>query len=194
MDAVVIRVVIRVVTGVVTGYHKSVSASAKRPADLEPNPTSKSGRRPRPLLRVVTSAILAAVVIYAVWLRGPFRSHKPSSANQPLKTLSPFSESTAFAWVPHYPGAALENISTKQTRDELTYGFNFRTADDYKQALAFYSQQLQAAGFKVKVNDSGDHGGDLHADADSSGRSFDAVAAKVLQGTGTEVGVTAVQR
>jgi len=34
----------------------------------------------------------------------------------------------------------------------------------------------------------------VHANAESSGRSFDVVAVKVVQGTGTEVGVTAVQR
>jgi hypothetical protein len=96
--------------------------------------------------------------------------------------------------VPHYPGAAIENINTKQTRDELTYGFNFRTADDFKQALEFYRKQLESAGFKVEVKNSGDVGGELHADASGGGRSFDVVAAKVVQGTGTEVGVTAVQR
>ena len=159
--------------------------------------TARPPRKTNTLLRVIMSAVLAAFALFVVQYKKSTERPQPG-ANGPLKpflSTAPSSEgSNRFAWVPHYPGATLENISTKQTRDELTYGFNFRTADDYKQALAFYSQQLQSAGFKVKVNDSGDHGGDLHADADSSGRSFDVVAAKVLQGTGTEVGVTAVQR
>jgi hypothetical protein len=159
--------------------------------------TARPPRKTNTLLRVVMSAVLAAFAIFVVQYQKS-TEHPQPSAKGPLKPFissAPSSEgSNRFAWVPHYPGAAVENISTKQTRDELTYGFNFRTADDYKQALAFYSQQLQSAGFKVKVNDSSEHGGDLHADADSSGRSFDVVAVKVLQGTGTEVGVTAVQR
>ena len=76
----------------------------------------------------------------------------------------------------------------------MTYGFNFRTADDFKQVLAFYREELQSGGFKVEMKNSGEFGGELHADANSSGRSLDVTAAKVLQGTGTEVGVTAVQR
>ncbi len=124
--------------------------------------------------------------------------HPRPGANGPLKpflSTAPSSEgSNRFAWVPHYPSATIENISTKQTRDQLSYGFNFRTADDFKHALAFYSQQLQSAGFKVEVKNSGEIGGELHADAEGGSRSLDVVAAKVLQGTGTEVGVTAVQR
>ena len=121
-----------------------------------------------------------------------------SGAHGPLKpfiSTAPSAEgSNRFAWVPHYPGATIENINTKQTREELSYGFNFRTADDFKQTLEFYNQQLKSAGFKVEVKNSGETGGELHANAESSGRSFDVVAAKVVQGTGTEVGVTAVQR
>jgi hypothetical protein len=119
----------------------------------------------------------------------------PNAPLKPFLSPAPSSEgSNRFAWVPHYPGATIENISTKQSRDELSYGFNFRTTDDFKHALVFYSEQLQSAGFKVDVKNSGEVGGELHADAAGSGRSLDVTAAKVLQGTGAEVGVTAVQR
>ncbi|MDP9148055.1 MAG: hypothetical protein M3N22_10375 [Acidobacteriota bacterium] len=159
--------------------------------------TARPPRKTNPLLRVVMSAVLVAFAVFVVQYQKS-TEHPQLAANAPAKpflSTAPSSEgSNRFAWVPHYPGATIENISTKQTRDELTYGFNFRTADDFKQTLAFYSAQLQSAGFKVKMNDSGDHGGDLHADAVSGDRSFDIVAVKVLQGAGTEVGVTAVQR
>jgi hypothetical protein len=159
--------------------------------------TATPPRKRNTLLRVIMSAVLAAFAIFVVQYKKS-TEHPQPGANAPVKpflSTAPSAEgSNRFAWVPHYPGAALENISTKQTREQLSYGFTFRTADDFKQVLTFYKEQFQAAGFKVKVNDSGDHGGDLHADADSSGQSFDVVAAKVQQGTGTEVGVTAIQR
>jgi hypothetical protein len=149
------------------------------------------------LLRVIMSAVLAAFALFVVQYKKS-TEHTQPSAKGPLKpflSTAPSSEgSNRFAWVPHYPGATIENISTKQTRDELTYGFNFRTADDFKQVVAFYRAQLEPAGFKVEVKNPGEFGGELHANADSSGRSLDVTAAKVLQGTGTEVGVTAVQR
>jgi hypothetical protein len=154
-------------------------------------------RRTNTLLRVIMSAVLAAFALFVVQYKKTTEPHK-SSSGAPLKPFlspAPSSEgSNRFAWVPHYPGATIENISTKQTRDQLSYGFNFRTSDNFKHALAFYSEQLQGAGFKVDVKNSGEIGGELHADAKSSGRSLDVTAAKMLQGTGTEVGVTAVQQ
>jgi hypothetical protein len=157
--------------------------------------TARPPRKTNTLLRVIMSAVLAAFAIFVVQYQKS-TEHPQSAARGPLKPFispAPSSEgSNRFAWVPHYPGATVENISTKQTRDELTYGFNFRTTDDFKQALEFYDQQLKSAGFKVDVKKSSESGGELHAD--SSGRSFDVVAVKVVQGTGTEVGVTAVQR
>lgn len=159
--------------------------------------TARPPRRTNTLLRVIMSAVLAAFAIFVVQYKKSTEHNQPS-AKGPLKpfiSTAPSSEgSNRFAWVPHYPGATIENISSKQTRDELTYGFNFRTVDDFKQVVAFYRAQLEPAGFKVEVKNPGEYGGELHADAASGGRSIDVTVAKVLQGTGTEVGVTAVQR
>jgi hypothetical protein len=159
--------------------------------------TARPPRKTNTLLRVIMSAVLAAFAIFVVQYKKSTEHPQPTSKGplKPFLSTAPSSEgSNRFAWVPHYPGATIENISTKQTRDDLTYGFNFRTGDDFKQTLEFYRQQLESTGFKVQVKNSGDVGGELHANADNSGRSMDVVAAKVLQGTGTEVGITAVQR
>ncbi len=159
--------------------------------------TARPPRRTNTLLRVIMSAVLAAFAIFVVQYKKS-TEHTQAGAKGPLKpfiSTAPSAEGTnRFAWVPHYPGSTIENISTKQTRDDLTYGFNFRTADDFKQILAFYRAQLEPAGFKVEVKNPSEFGGELHADAGSGGRSLDLTAAKVLQGTGTEVGITAVQR
>ena len=159
--------------------------------------TARPPRKTNPLLRIIMSAVLVAFAIFVVQYKKS-TEHTQPGAKGPLKPFlssAPSAEgSNRFAWVPHYPGAMIENISTKQTRDDLTYGFNFRTSDDFTQVVTFYRAQLEPAGFKVEVKNPGEYGGELHADADRSGRSLDVTAAKVLQGTGTEVGVTAVVR
>jgi hypothetical protein len=149
------------------------------------------------LLRVMMSAVLVAFALFVAQYKKSIAPPKPAApvSTKPFLSKAPSSEgSNHFAWIPSYPGATVENITTKQTHDQLSYGYNFRTADDFKQVLAFYGERLQSAGFKAEINNSGERGGDLHAAMDASGRSFDAIAAKVLQGTGTEVGITAVQR
>jgi len=158
--------------------------------------TATPPRKANPLLRVMISAVLVAFAVFLVQYKRsamPARPRSPAAA-KPFLTDAPSVEgSNRFAWVPQYPGATIENINTKQTRDQLSYGFSFRASDDFKHVLAFYRDRLLAAGFKVDVADSRDTGGDLHAVADEGRRTFDAIAAKVLQGTGTEVGVTAVE-
>jgi len=144
------------------------------------------------------SAVLVAFAVFVVQYRrstAPARPKLPPSASKPFLTDAPSSEgANRFAWVPQYPGAKIENITGKQSRDELSYGFSFQVGDDFKHVLAFFRDRLQGAGFEVTVNNSGENGGDLHATADQGRRTFDAIAAKTLQGSGTEVGVTAVQR
>jgi len=143
------------------------------------------------------SAVLVAFAVFVIQFKKSTAPPKPGApvASKPFMTSAPSSEgANRFAWVPRYPGAIIENINTKQTRDQLSYGFSFRAPDDFKHVLGVYRDRLQADGFQVDVKDSTGTGGELHAVADGGKRSFDAVVAKVLQGTGTEVGVTAVER
>src|SRR3954468_12384122 len=158
--------------------------------------TATPPRKTNTLLRVMMSAVLVAFALFVAQYKKSTAPPKPSAAvsTKPFLSKAPSSEgSNHFAWIPSYPGAALENITTKQTHEQLSYGYSFRTADDFKQVLAFYRDRLQSAGCKVDMNE-GERGGDLHASADGDSRLFDAIAAKVLQGTGTEVGITAIQR
>jgi len=154
-------------------------------------------RRINPLLRVMFSVVLLLFAIFVVvYKRSTTTPAKTDllTPSKPFFTDSPSSEgANRFAWVPKYPGATTENISSKQTRDELSYGFNFQTTDDFKKVLTFYRDQLQSAGFQVDLKETTSAAGELHATADSNNRTFDAVVANVSQGTGSEVGVTAVQ-
>ena len=159
--------------------------------------TARPPRKTNPLLRVMISVVLVAFAVFVVQYKRsavPTRSSAPPPS-KPFLTDAPSAEgANRFAWVPQYPGAAIENITGKQTRDELSYGFSFHAADDFKHVLAVYRDRLQAAGFEVEVKDSSENGGDLHAVADQGRRTFVAIAAKVQQGSGAEVAVTAVQR
>ncbi len=164
-------------------------------------PPATATRRISPLLRVMISAVLVAFAIFVVVYRKSApqaRRAAPSAAtasNKPFPSEAPSSEGgNRFAWIPAFPGAEVHDISTKQTRDRLSYGLSFHTTQEFKRVLTFYRDRLQAAGFKVDVKDSGDSGGELHAVDLAGNRSFDVIAAKVISGSGAEIGVTAVQR
>src|SRR4029079_6797741 len=153
-------------------------------------------RRINPLLRVMFSVVLLAFAIFVVVYKKSTTPTKTDllTPSKPFLTDSPSSEGgNHFAWVPKYPGATTENINSKQTRDELSYGFNFHTPDDFKKVLTFYRDQLQSAGFQVDLKEATSAAGELHAKSDSNNRTLDAVVANVSQGTGAEVGITAVQ-
>jgi hypothetical protein len=169
--------------------------------------SSPARRRISPLMRVMISAVLLAFAIFTVQYRNSLPQAKQAAAakkaiNKPFPSAAPSAEGSAsFAWIPKYPDAQLENISTKQTREELSYGFSFHTAQDFGQALAFYGDQLRKQGFKVELKVEGGNGGDkqapqnggqLHAESADGARSFDVIANKAA--SGAEIVVTAVQR
>ena len=164
-------------------------------------PPATATRKINPLLRVMISAVLVAFAIFVVIYRKSVhaaRSAAPSTAaanGKPFLSAAPSSEgANRFSWIPAFPGAAMHDISTRQTRDQLSYGFSFHATEDFPQVLAFYRDRLQALGFEARVKDSGESGGELHAEDTAGRRSLDVVAAKVVTGGGAEIGVTAVQR
>ncbi len=158
-------------------------------------------------MRVMISAVLLAFAIFTVTYRNSLPQARQAAAakkavNKPFPSVAPSAEGSAsFAWIPKYPDAQLENISTKQTREELSYGFSFHTPQDFGQVLAFYGDQLRKQGFKVELRVEGGNGGDktasqnggqLHAESADGARSFDVIANKAA--AGAEIVVTAVQR
>lgn len=159
---------------------------------------------PKPQRRISLQLrlILAIVFVAFAFFVGQYRKAVPraSSGDSNAFTRPQFpadSSSDAanrFAWIPAFPDAEIEGITSKLTRGQISYGFHFRTARDFKPALAFYGDKLKAAGFRVDIKDTAGQGGELHADSADGKRAFDVVAAKVYTGAGTEIGVTAVQR
>jgi hypothetical protein len=173
---------------------------------MAPPPKSaipRAQRKISPLMRVMISAVLLAFAIFTLQYRKSLPQAKAparaSAANshKAFPSTAPSSEgATRFAWVPRFPGAQLENINTKQTRDQLSYGFSFHAAPDFADVLAFYGDQLRKQGFQVELKmdakQTQENGGQLHAESADGTRSFDAIAAKAA--AGSEIGVTAVQR
>jgi hypothetical protein len=164
---------------------------------------------PKPQRRISLQLrlILAIVFVSFAYFVGQYRKAVPrgpagdaSTANSRTAGRTMFPADSAsdranrFAWIPAFPGAEIEGITSKLTRGQIAYGFHFRTAQDFKSVLVFYGDKLKEAGFQVEIKDSSDKGGELHADSADGKRTFDVVAAKVYSGTGTEIGVTAVQR
>lgn len=154
-------------------------------------------------MRVMISAVLLAFAIFTVQYKKSLpkapamKAQTAAASNKPFLSTAPSSEgSTRFAWVPKFPEAQLENINTKQTRQELSYGFSFHTAEEFGKVLAFYGDQLQKQNFKVELKvdakQAHENGGQLHADSPDNTRSLDVVAVKAP--AGAEIGVTAVQR
>jgi hypothetical protein len=160
--------------------------------------TPKPQRRISLQLRLILAIVFIAFAYFVAQYRKSVpraRSTETSMDTRPLLVDDPSPEGTdRFAWVPAFPGAEIEGITSKVTRGQVSRGFHFRTARDFKTALAFYGDKLKGAGFKVDIKETTGQGGELHADSADGKRAFDVVAAKVFSGTGTEIGVTAVQR
>lgn len=143
-------------------------------------------------MRVAFSAVLVAFVIFLVQYR---KSLPPASTSNSTPTAAkPFPSpegGQGFAWIPAYPGAEIENIRTKLTHGEQSYGYRFHTPDEFKKVDDFYADQLKAAGFTVIEKQHPD-GVDLHAEYPDRTRLLDVSTLKTPPGT--EVGITATQR
>ena len=159
---------------------------------------------PKPQRRVSLQLRLILTVVFVAFAYFVAQYRKSAPATAPLlrdmysgplqKEDLPAEGVNRFAWVPAFPGAQMENITSKVTRGQHAYGFSFRTEQEFDRVLAFYGDKLKEAGFKVEIKNQEARGGDLHAESSDGKRTFDVVVAKVYSGTGTEAGVTAVQR
>ncbi len=96
------------------------------------------------------------------------------------------------AWVPVYPGAATEGTFSTQTNDGTQNSFGFKTKDSADKVIAYYQEQLKAAGYTMNTMATGGSGGMLQAEDAAKGRSLIITAGS--SGDGTEGSVTAVEK
>ena len=133
--------------------------------------------------RNVKLLIPILVIVWAIGLTfALLQEHKSSSAS-----------SNRFAWVPSYPGAQIEQISTVQKGNELRYGYHFQVKDEGSKVREFYERNLKSAGFTV-IGKGGVKGEswDLYAENPDRTRSIDINGN--AQPEGVIVGVMAVVR
>jgi hypothetical protein len=151
-----------------------------------------------PYMRVAFSAVLVAFTIFIVQYRKSLPPEStPTSSSKPFPTAAPSGDgATRFAWIPPYPEAVVENIRTKITHGEQTYGYSFHAPGAFKEIAAFYRDRLKAAGFSVLDKQHPD-GVELHAEYPDRTRLLDVSVTQPPPGQpqpGTEVGITATQR
>lgn len=96
------------------------------------------------------------------------------------------------SWVPVYPGSTPEGLVSATNADGAQNTFSFKSKDPATKILAFYSDQLKAAGFTITLTTTSDQGGLVQAnDADKKH------VINVMVGTnadGTETGITTVEK
>ena len=99
--------------------------------------TTTPVRRGNPVVRILLSLGMLGLMLYIVIREGKPPKKEPVVAN--FRSSAPSSEgSRSFAWVPHYPGAVITNIRTKETESVLSYGFEFRTADSADAVVDYF--------------------------------------------------------
>jgi hypothetical protein len=153
--------------------------------------TTTPVRRGNPLVRILLSLGMLALMLYIV-----IRQAKPPKKEFPVanfRSSAPSAEgSRSFAWVPHYPGATVTNIRTKETEKALSYGFEFRTADSADSVVDFFERSLKAGGVDVNTRRPSADEAIIIGESRGPARSIDIAIDKVQ--TGTIVSITAEEK
>ncbi len=127
--------------------------------------TDPQTRKTNGILRIAFAAVILAVSLYIVQQRKP--ATRASAPKGPFPTAANFEQS--FDWVPKYPNAQVAGIRNRQSREQMTYGYQFDTPDSADQVLSFYEGYLRTAGFKIDRKPPGEYGASLHAE-DAAGK------------------------
>jgi hypothetical protein len=149
--------------------------------------TTIPARRGNPLVRILLSLGVLGFMLYIVIREGKPPKKVPVVAN--FRSSAPSAEgSRSFAWIPHYPGAMVTNIRTRETENVLTYGFEFRTADAPEPIVDFFERSLRGAGLTITTRRPSADETNIHAESSNPGRSIDVGVDKVQAGSLVSVG------
>lgn len=91
-----------------------------------------------------------------------FRSRAPSSEGN-----------GSFSWIPHYPGATVLNIRTKENENILSYGLDFRSDDAPAAISDYFERGLRGAGLSVQTRNPTATESNLHAESTDHKRIID---------------------
>jgi hypothetical protein len=87
------------------------------------------------------------------------------------------------AWVPVYPGSSPQGTFASQTAEGNQQSFAFKTKDAPTKVIAYYQDQLKAAGFTVNLATTGDQGGMVQAEDAGKKRSIVLTVGSSSEGT-----------
>jgi hypothetical protein len=152
-------------------------------------PTTTPVSRGNPKVRILLSLGMLAVMLYIVIREGKPLKKAPAVPN--FRSSAPSSEGEhSFAWIPRYPGAEVNNIRTRETEKELTYGFEFQTVDAPTAVADYYERGLRAAGLTVNTRRPSGDETNIHGESSSPARMIDVGIDKVQTGSFISVGAT----
>jgi hypothetical protein len=96
------------------------------------------------------------------------------------------------SWVPAYPGWAPEGTVSATNAEGSQNTFSFKSKDPASKVIAFYTDQLKAAGFTITMTTTTEQGGLVQASDEGKKHTIN-----VMVGTssdGTETGITAIEK
>ena len=96
------------------------------------------------------------------------------------------------SWVPVYPGSKPQGTMSSTSAEGSQNTFTFKSPDPSTKIIAFYSDQLKAAGFTINMTTTTDQGGMVQATDDAKKHTI-----SVIVGTssdGTETAITAIEK
>jgi hypothetical protein len=124
------------------------------------------------MIRISLSFALLGLALFMVIKFGKAPKKEPVVPS--FRSRSPSSEGGgSFAWIPHYPGATVLNIRTKENENVLSYGLDFQSADAPGDIASYFDRGLRGAGLSVQTRTPSRDESDLHAETSDKKRTVD---------------------
>jgi hypothetical protein len=96
------------------------------------------------------------------------------------------------SWVPVYPGSSPQGTMSTTSPEGSQNTFTFKSKDDAGKIIAYYSDQLKAAGFSINMTTNTGQGGMVQATDDGKKRTI--IVTVGTSSDGTETGVTSIEK
>lgn len=153
--------------------------------------TTQTPIRGNPRIRITLSVVLLGIALFMVIKFG--RAPKKEPVVPIFRSQAPSSEGNgSFSWIPHYPGANVLNIRTKENEKVLSYGLDFQSSDSPAMISDYFERGLRGAGMSVQTRNPSPSESNLHAESTDHKRIID-VGIDATQG-GSRVTVVAVEQ
>jgi hypothetical protein len=96
------------------------------------------------------------------------------------------------SWVPVYPGSSPTGTVSATNADGSQNTFTFKSPDSASKVIAYYTDQLKAAGFTITMTTTTEQGGLVQATDEGKKHTINVMVG--TSGDGTETGITAIEK